>query len=135
MKQAPFVWDRTVTRKLNKLGFQVAFADPRTFHIKCADSKVFTIVYVDDFLIAGPNKEMNTKIKETILQHFKDLGEPNNILGMRVERDRARKTIKLSNPRHIDGLIELCNLQNAFPLTVPILPKFESCSKQSEFLH
>ena len=76
LKQAPLVWNRTVTRKLTELVFQVAFADPSTFHIKSADSKVFTIVYVDDFLIAGPNKEMNTKIKETILQHFKgkDLG-------------------------------------------------------------
>jgi hypothetical protein len=50
------------------------------------------ILYVDDMLIVGKNKEKLSLLKKNLSQTFdmKDLGDPGHILGIRITRDRSK---------------------------------------------
>ena len=51
---------------------------------------ILLLLYVDDVLVAGPNKDRIQELKAQLAREFemKDLGPPNKILGMEIHRDR-----------------------------------------------
>ena len=57
-----------------------------------------------------------------ILERFlsKVLGQAEFFTGMKIERDMARKTLKLVQTRHIDDLVQTFGLTNAHPCAVPM---------------
>lgn len=107
---------------LTELGLIIAYSDASVFYIKDAESKVYAIVYVDDFQIMGPSKKFNTYIKTSLLSKFKgkDLGVPQSFLGMLIQINMELGTIKLSNPRHIEELIKTYRLEDAKIAYVPM---------------
>ena len=62
------------------------------------NSYIILLLYVDDMLIAGFSiKEINNLKKQLSKQfEMKDLGVAKQILGMRIIRDKANGTLKLS---------------------------------------
>ena len=54
-------------------------------------------IYVDDILITSPDKKFLTRIKKKLMERFtmSDLGEVSLILGMKITRDRVKKTCLL----------------------------------------
>src|SRR5947208_703214 len=61
------------------------------------DAVQFIIVYVDDILLIGNNKEEMTSSKEWLSSQFsmKDLGEANFVLGIKIFRDRTKRLLVL----------------------------------------
>ena len=122
LKQAPLVWYKTVSKCLDEIGFTLSISDPSTFYVKNKSDKVFAVIYVDDFLLAGPSKAFNDKIKNAILSTFqgKDLQNRETFLGMNVHRDIGKGTIKISSPAHIDKLVSTYRLTDARVADTPI---------------
>ncbi|GJY85742.1 retrovirus-related pol polyprotein from transposon TNT 1-94 [Tanacetum coccineum] len=62
------------------------------------DDFIILLLYVDDMLVAGPNKDRINKLKAQLAREFemKDLGPANKILGMQIHRDRVSRKIWLS---------------------------------------
>ncbi|GJR00053.1 retrovirus-related pol polyprotein from transposon TNT 1-94 [Tanacetum coccineum] len=65
---------------------------------------IILLLYVDDMLVACPNKDRINKLKAQLAREFemKDLGPANKILGMQIHRDRPISTpfptdVKLSS--------------------------------------
>ena len=60
-----------------------------------SSSKVFIVVYVDDFLVTGSSEVGISKTKTLLMTKFamKDLGDVSLILGMQVSRDRLKGTL------------------------------------------
>ena len=82
----------------------------------------YLLVYVDDVLIAAPpNSDDLTAAKTLVLSSFeaRDLGAASLFLGMLITRDRAAKTIKLSQPRHIADLLAKFQMTDAKPYETP----------------
>ena len=73
------------------------------------------------------------KFKADLGNHFEmsDLGELAWILGIRVERDRAARTISLSQVAYIDSLVKHFQLVDAPPLSMPIDPNALLTKSQS----
>ena len=71
------------------------------------------ILYVDDMLIARKNINEVDALKSKLNATFdmKDLGEANNILGMRIVRNTDKKTLFLSQSRYIDKVLKRFNME------------------------
>ena len=68
-------------------------------YIRAVGMKVFNtlLLYVDNMLIIGKDKGVIAELKAQLRQTFamKDLGATRKILGMKIERDWARKRLYL----------------------------------------
>ncbi|RXY01895.1 hypothetical protein DD576_30270, partial [Klebsiella pneumoniae] len=76
---------------------------------------IILMLYVDDMLIASANMQDIKDLKEELSKSFsmKDLGAAKRILGMKISRDRTKKTIKLSQADYIKKVLERFAMQNA----------------------
>ena len=70
------------------------------------------ILHVDDILLAGNDKQKLEEIREKLSLVFKmkDLGEPDNFLGMRIIRDRQNKTLALKQTEYTEKILERFNM-------------------------
>ena len=57
------------------------------------DHVIYLVLYVDDILLVGNDKEIIQDFKTQLSSKFdmKDLGAANYILGMEIKRDQANK--------------------------------------------
>ncbi|MGJ2631364.1 reverse transcriptase domain-containing protein, partial [Salmonella enterica subsp. enterica serovar Paratyphi A] len=60
--------------------------------------------------------------KSKMAKYFdmKDMGEASHILGMRIERDRSKKLIWLSQTEYIDKVLQRFNMENSKGSSVPL---------------
>ena len=82
-------------------------------------------------LIAGKHLEEISALKSKMAKSFdmKDMGEASHILGMRIERDRSKKLIWLSQTEYIDKVLQCFNMDKGKALSVP-LQSYVKLSKQ-----
>jgi hypothetical protein len=59
---------------------------------------------------------------------IKDLGEATSVLGMRITRDRAAKTLKVDQEDYINRLLVSCNMDNCTPVETPEEPSIQHSS-------
>jgi len=61
------------------------------------------LLYVDDMLVIGPNKDRVQELKAQLAREFdmKDLGPTNKVLGMQIDRDRSNRKIWLSQKNYL----------------------------------
>ena len=73
-------------------------------------------------LIAGSSTEEINNLKKKLLKQFamKDLGAAKQILGMRVIRDEANGTLKLSQVEYVKKILSKFNMNEAKPLGIPL---------------
>ena len=83
---------------MNKTGFKRYEADHYCYVKFFDNSYIILLLYVDDMLIAGSStKEINNSKKQLSKQFaMKDLRAAKQIIGMRIIRDKANGTLKLS---------------------------------------
>ena len=123
LKIAPKVWYETLAAALAKHGFRRAPLDPCLFTGKAPNGDpIYLLVYVDDVLVASKTKAAVAQGVGAVLTEFKgnDLGEPSAFLGLRLERDRARREIKLSQERHVTELLARFGLEGCAPKATPL---------------
>ena len=81
-----------------RIGFKRCETDHYCY-VKFSDnSYIILLLYVEDMLIAGSSIEEINNLKKQLSKPFamKDLGAAKQILGMRIIRDKANGTLKLS---------------------------------------
>lgn len=96
--------------------------EPCIFYKVNKQNIVIIAVYVDDYLIFYNNENEFTETKNALQSKFKikDLGPVAHILGMKVERDNAKKTIKISNKQYILEILDRFGMQDANPVSTPL---------------
>jgi hypothetical protein len=120
------MWYKKLSELLTTLGFCCSKNDPALW-IR-AGSKgqppTYLVVWVDDMLLVCTDKAVLHQLGEGILGKYKGKLMPDvtQYLNMLIEQDQASGAIRLSQPRHITGLISLCGLDEAHPKSVPIQP-------------
>lgn len=120
LKQAPRCWMTTLTTWLTAYGFRQSVADP------CLYSKqgLWVGVWVDDFLVMASDSEDLSKFKSDIATQFRmrDLGEVRHFLGLEVERNRAERTITITQTAKIRELLEQYGMTECNPVSTPLSP-------------
>lgn len=121
LKQSPRNWNLTIHEWLREYGCIRSPADPCLYIIRRGDSILIIVIYVDDLLIVGNCKRMIAAFKKAISLRFKmkDLGEVKYLLGMSITRDRARKTVELTQTSYIEQMIERFRMEGCSPAATP----------------
>ena len=85
LKQAPRCWYKRFDSFILSLGYNRLGSDPCAYYKKFGiDDFIILLLYVDDMLVSGPNKDRIRELKAQLAREFemKDLGPANKILGM-----------------------------------------------------
>jgi hypothetical protein len=107
LKQAPLAWHNTIDNHLKQIGFTPCITEHCIYSGTLHGSKVFLLLYVDDILIATPDRSTMAKIKTSIHSTFPitDNDPLKTFLNMSFIRDRKQRTIKMNVRSKIDALL------------------------------
>ncbi|KAE8678570.1 hypothetical protein F3Y22_tig00111403pilonHSYRG00065 [Hibiscus syriacus] len=94
---------------------------------------VILLLYVDDMLVAGPNKDHIEELNAQLARKFemKDLGSENKILGMQIHRDRSNRKIWLSQKNYLKKILSRFSMQDCKPISTPLPINFKLSSSMS----
>ena len=107
LKQAAKAWHDTLKKTLFTAGFSQSHGDESLFVLRSKGSKpVLVLVYVDDLLIAGDSRQVES-VKKVIQAAYKcrDLGPAKHFLGMSIRRDRVSRELWLGQPTYTQEIL------------------------------
>ncbi|CAI7864489.1 unnamed protein product [Closterium sp. NIES-54] len=99
LRQAPREWHDTLRTTLAALGFAPSTADPSLFlRTDTSLPPFYILVYVDDLVFATADTAGLAHVKSELQKRHTctDLGELRSYLGLQITRDRAQRTITLT---------------------------------------
>jgi Reverse transcriptase (RNA-dependent DNA polymerase) len=98
LKQAGRTWNQKIDDVLRSSGFTPLDADHCVYRSEKGFSHIIVSLYVDDLLLFSNDLRALTAFKAAVSTRFdmKDLGEAKFVLGMEIIRDRAQRSIALS---------------------------------------
>ncbi|CAI7759880.1 unnamed protein product [Closterium sp. NIES-54] len=108
---------------LAALGFALATADPSLFlRTDTSLPPFYVLVYVDDLVFATADTEALTLVKSELQKRHTciDLGELRSNLGLQITRDRARRTITLTQSHIVHQVLQLFGFQFSSPQPTPL---------------
>ena len=122
LKQAPRAWFFCLFNHLKKLNFAQASADPGLYMKQTKSGSIYILVYVDDLLLFGSNIK---DIRDTIsflekVFDTRNMGEVRYFLGIKILRNRGRKTIKITQEQYVKDLLTKFNMKESQPRKVCI---------------
>ncbi|CAI7898826.1 unnamed protein product [Closterium sp. NIES-54] len=108
---------------LAALGFAPATPDPTLF--LRADTSLppfYVLVYVDDFVFATADTEALTLVKSQLEKRHTcpDRGDLHSYLGLQITRDRARRTITLTQSHMVHQVLQRFGFQFSSPQPTPL---------------
>ncbi|CAI7752305.1 unnamed protein product [Closterium sp. NIES-54] len=112
--QAPREWHDTLRTTLAALGFAPSTADPSLFlRTDTSLPPFYVLVYVNDLVFATADTEALTlgKFELQKRQTCTDLGELRSYLGLHITRDRARRTITLTQSHMVHQVLHRFGFQ------------------------
>ncbi|CAI7920579.1 unnamed protein product [Closterium sp. NIES-53] len=121
LRQAPHEWHDTLRSTLTDLGFQPSSADPSLF-VRRGSTPFFVLVYVDDLVFATADRVAlaDVKSKPPKRHTCTDLGELRHYLGLQITRDRAARTITLSQSHMVQQVLQRFELQHSTVQRTPL---------------
>ncbi|CAI7850678.1 unnamed protein product [Closterium sp. NIES-54] len=123
LRQAPREWHDTLRTTLAAFGFAPATADPSLFLRNDTSLPPFyVLVYVDDLVFATADTEALTLVKSELQKRHTctDLGELRSYLGLHITRDRARRTITLTQSHMVHQALQRFGFRYSSPLSTPL---------------
>ncbi|CAI7786283.1 unnamed protein product [Closterium sp. NIES-54] len=116
--RAPREWHDTLRTTLAALGFAPSIADPSLFlRTDTSLAPFYFLVYVDNLVFATADTEALTLVKSELQKRHTctDLGELRSYLGLQITRDRARRTITLTQSHMVHQVLHLFGFQYSSP--------------------
>jgi len=132
LKQAGKKWYDSLCRSLADIGFKKTEADPAVFFVHAGNHVVILAIHVDDSTMTGSSVTLQNEYKARINAKFQltDLGPISWLLGLAITRDRASRTLSLSQHSYIDTLLRRFNLEDCKPLAQPLDPHVQFSKDQ-----
>ncbi|CAI7880349.1 unnamed protein product [Closterium sp. NIES-53] len=109
LRQAPHEWHETLRTTLAALGFAPSTAEPSLFlRTDTTLPPFYVLVYVNDFVFATVDTEALAHVKSELQKRHTctDLGELTSYLGLRITRDRAQRTITLTQSHMVQQVLQ-----------------------------
>ncbi|CAI7752578.1 unnamed protein product [Closterium sp. NIES-54] len=123
LRQVPRKWHDTLRTTLAALGFAPATADPSMFlRTDTSLPQFYVLAYVDDLVFAIADTEALTLVKSELQKRHTctDLGELCSYLGLQITRDRARRTITLTQSHMVHQVFQRFGFQFSPPQPTPL---------------
>ena len=127
LKQAPRHWYKKFDSFMHRIGFKRCEVEHCCYAKFFDNSYIILLLYVDDMLIVGSSIEEINDLKKQLSKQFamKDLGAAKQILGMRIIRDNANGTLKLSQLEYVKKVLSRFNMNEAKPVSTPLGSHFK----------
>ena len=115
-------WYETLGRTYNELGYTTSRADPCVRYKKDGQNYTLTDTYTDDVFGASNNdKEIDARKDEMgRVWEIKDVGESEYFLGMRVQQDLVKGTIRLTQRPYWEHVLNRFDLTHVTPRNTPL---------------
>ncbi|CAI7874873.1 unnamed protein product [Closterium sp. NIES-54] len=120
LHQAPREWHNTLRTTLAALRFAPSIADPSLFLLTDITLPPFYIlVYVDDLVFATAGlAHVKSELQNRHTCTY--LGELRSYLGLQITRDRARRTITLTQSHMVQQVLQRFNFTYSSPQATPL---------------
>ncbi|CAI6007663.1 unnamed protein product [Closterium sp. NIES-65] len=123
LRQAPREWHDTLRTTLPALGFAPSTADPSLFlRTDTSLPPFYILVYVDDLVFATADTARLAYVKSELQKRHTctDLGELRSYLGLQITRDRARRTITLTQSHMVQQVLQRFGFTYSSPQATPL---------------
>ncbi|CAI7892973.1 unnamed protein product, partial [Closterium sp. NIES-54] len=123
LRQAPREWHDTVRTTLAALGFAPSTADPSLFlRTDTSLPPFYILVYVDDLVFATADTAGLAHVKFELQKRHTctDLGELRSYLGLQITRDRAQRTITLTQSHMVQQVLQRFDFTYSSPQATPL---------------
>ncbi|CAI5969773.1 unnamed protein product [Closterium sp. NIES-64] len=123
LRQAPREWHDTLRTTLAALGFVPSTADPSLFlRTDTSLPPFYILVYVDDLVFATADTAGLAYVKSELQKRHTctDLGELRSYLGLQITRDRARRTITLTQSHMVQQVLQRFGFTYSSPQATPL---------------
>ncbi|CAI5985633.1 unnamed protein product [Closterium sp. NIES-65] len=123
LRQAPREWHDTLRTTLAALGFAPSTADPSLFlRTDTSLPPFYILVYVDDLVFATADTAGLAYVKSELLKRHTctDVGELRSYLGLQITRDRARRTITLTQSHMVQQVLQRFGFTYSSPQATPL---------------
>ncbi|CAI7729390.1 unnamed protein product [Closterium sp. NIES-54] len=122
-KMTTLRWHDTLRTTLAALGFAPSTADPSLF--LCTDTTLppfYILEYVDDLVFATADTEALAHVKFELQKRHTctDLGKLTSYLGLRIIRDRAQRTITLTQSHMVHQVLQHFGFTYSSPQSTPL---------------
>ena len=117
-----------------KFGLRRCHSDHSVFSHTFDRGKILLIVYVDDIIIIGDDKQGFDDLKRYLQNSFrtKDLGKLRYFLGIEVAR--SKEGISLSQRKYVLDILKETGLLGSKPVETPMNPNVKLYEDQGELL-
>ena len=122
LKQSSRQWYLRFHKEVISFDFTMIDEDHCIYVKKSNGMFVILSLYVDDILLAGNNLEYVKTVKSWLSKSFdmKDMGEADYILGVKIQRDRSKKILSLSQETYIKKILERFRMNSCKSMDTPI---------------
>ncbi|CAI7894460.1 unnamed protein product [Closterium sp. NIES-53] len=121
--QAPREWYDTLRTTLTAPGFAPSTSDPSLFlRTDTTLPPFYLLVYVDDLVFATADTEALAHVKSELQKRHTctELGELTSYLGLRITRDRAQRTITLTQSHMVQQVLQRFGFTYSSPQSTPL---------------
>jgi len=120
LKQAPRMWNKCLDTSLKTIGFKQSIRDPCLYTKTTGSEQTLLIVFVDDIVITS-NIIHNyfDQLKQRNID-IKDLGELNHFLGMRIQRNKSKRSVYIDQEVYITKMLEQFRMENCKGADTPL---------------
>nr|GEU31244.1 hypothetical protein [Tanacetum cinerariifolium] len=115
LKHAPRCWYKRFDSFISSLEYNRLHANPCAYFKRFGNNDfIILLLYVDDMLVAGLNKDCINKLKAQLAREFemKDLRPTNKILGMQIHRDRVSRKICFLQKSYVRKILQRFSMQD-----------------------
>ncbi|CAI7874414.1 unnamed protein product, partial [Closterium sp. NIES-54] len=124
LRQAPREWHDTLRTTLAALGFAPSTADPWLFlRTDTSLPSFYILVYVDDLVFATADTAGLAHVKSELQKRHTctDLGELRSYVGLQITRDRAQRTITLTQSHMVQQVLQRFDFTYSSPQATPVV--------------
>ncbi|CAI7873888.1 unnamed protein product [Closterium sp. NIES-54] len=121
--QAPREWHNTLRTTLANLGFAPSTAGPSLFrHTDTTLPPFYVLVYIDDLVFSTADTEALALVKAELQERHTctDLGELRSYLGLQITRDKAQRTITLTQSHMVHQVLHRFAFEFSSPQPTPL---------------
>jgi hypothetical protein len=124
LRESPRIWNHTLHDFLIKCGLRQSHVDECLYYIP---GKLWIVVWVDDFLVMSPDRQLLNKFKADLKERFpaKDMGPARAFLGLEIQRDRKARTLTISAPSYVVDMLARFGMANCKGATAPLPHKID----------
>lgn len=136
LKQAPRLWYKKLSKfLLERLGLKWINADHSIFVTSAKINDPIVSIFVDDIKVIGTKESGHIKrVKAKLSAAFEmvDMSPISFYLGLKVEKDRQKQSLKLFEPAYIEKILEKYHFYLAKPCNIPMKEEILLSNKGSE---